>query len=92
MESIEIMEFYNKWWNYITPISGISISIIGENDGKSCIPLNLHYFNIKWIFLVFSSAILGTSAIMDQTTCCYFVTTSQIGLLLFLKVLDGKGM
>ena len=28
MESFEIMEFYNKWWNYVTPLFGISISII----------------------------------------------------------------
>ena len=52
MESIEIMEFCNKWWNYITPLYGISISVICNNDGKIFILFNFllfyYYFNIKW--------------------------------------------
>ena len=32
--------------NYITALFGISISIICNNDGKSCILLNFHYFTI----------------------------------------------
>ena len=46
MESIEIVEFCNKWWNYITPLFGISISITCNNNVKICIPLNFHYFTI----------------------------------------------
>ena len=46
MESFEIMEFCNKLWNYTTPLFGISISIICNNSGKSCISLNFHYFTI----------------------------------------------
>ena len=46
IDSFEIMEFCNKWWNYITLLFGISISIICNNDGKGCIPLNFNYFNI----------------------------------------------
>ena len=53
MESFEIMKFCNKRWNYRFPLFGVSISIICYNDGKSCIPLNFHYFNIKWNFFFF---------------------------------------
>ena len=38
---------------------GISISIICYNDGKSCIPLNFHYFNIKWLFWFFPVTVLA---------------------------------
>ena len=50
MESFEIMEFCNKWWNYITPLYVIMMEKLCSNK----FPLFHHYFNIKWIFLFFS--------------------------------------
>ena len=50
IESFEIMEFCNKWWNYIIRLFGISTSIICYNDRKSCIPLNFHSFTIILIY------------------------------------------
>ena len=43
---------------------------------KACFII-LPKFNSFGLFIL----ILGTSAIMDQTACCYNMTTSEIGLL-----------
>ena len=40
----------------------------------------------KFTTFVLFIPILGTSAIMDQTACCYDVTTSETGLFDIMKV------
>ena len=52
------MEFCSKWWNYITPLFGISIFVRCNNDGKNCIPLDFSYLTI---FLH-----------IKLTFCCFF--------------------
>ena len=47
--------FGRDYQNYVTPLVGISISILCNNDGKNLysikFPLFYYYFNIKWNFL-----------------------------------------
>ena len=52
---------------------------------KMC-SITLPKFNTFGLFI----PILGTSAIMDQTACCYNVTTSETGLYYVNTELDGQ--
>ena len=65
---------FNKKTTYVA-------QILRSLSYKVCFII-LPNFNKFGLFIL----ILGTSAIMDQTACCYNMTTSEIGLLMYQQI------